>query len=159
MHFPIIELKNHRIPKDERMSDCELYDDACVNYNTDYFGDEYTDEERRDYIMDGSLQNLLEGIATVNVAEESITFFDYETINDTIRKQMRACLERLLYTLEDKDKKVRPNDLMYEGRFWRDYNELFHYDGCAHTAGSLISDAVWFAEQTLYIGAMFDAHI
>ena len=53
MHFPIIELKDKRVPKDERMSDSEFYDDYCVNYYTDYVGDEYTESERRDLFRHG----------------------------------------------------------------------------------------------------------
>lgn len=158
MHFPIIELKDHRIPKDERMSAYELYDDSCINYNTDYVGDEYTEVQRKNYLMSGSLQKLFEGIATVNVVEESITFLNYNTVDSTTRAQMKECLERLLKSLEG-DGRVRPNDLVYEGQLWRNHEELFHYESCAHTSGNLVSDAVWYAGKTLYIGAIFDAHI
>ena len=159
MHFPIIELKDKRVPKDERMSECELYDDSCVGYFTDYVGDEYTDEERHDYFQGGRLQKLLKGIATVDTRDfGSITFLDADTIRDTIKKEMldiaAAIQDKIL-----KDERVRPDDVKYEAEFWRGFDDLFHFEGRVCTSGNLISDAVWYAGKTLYIGAIFDAHI
>lgn len=159
MHFPIIELKDKRVPKDERMSECELYDDYCVNYYTDYVGDEYTESERRDLFQNGGLQRLFNGIAKVNTKGfGSITFLDADTIRDTIKKEMldiAAAIQNKIL----KDERVRPNDVMYEADFWRGFEDLFHVEGRVCTSGNLISDAVWYAGKTLYIGAIFDAHI
>ena len=158
MHFPIIELQPHPIPVDERLGDYELYDDACIGYFTDYVGDEYSEEARKVYIESGSLQGLLAGIATVDTASETIVFLDADTIRDTITKH-------ILDSIADLQKEalggrgLRPNDLTYAGDYWRGHEELFYVEGCAHTSGAFISSAIWYAGKTLYIGAIFDAHI
>lgn len=159
MHFPIIELKDKRIPKDERMSDCELYDDACVNYYTDYFGDEYTDAERKGLFQNGRLDELFDGIATVNTRGfGSITFLDADTIRETIQKEMLNIAAKIQNRIL-KGERVRPDDVKYDAELWRGFDDLFHIEGRVCTSGTLISDAVWYAGKTLYIGAIFDAHI
>lgn len=158
MHFPIIELKDQPIPADERMSESELYDDSCVNYFTDYFGEEYTEAERKEYIKSWALPKLLEGVAMVDVTHEAIIFLDADTIRASIDKKMLE-IAAMIQNKILKGERFRPNDLGYEADYWRDYMELFHYEGCCHTSGNLVSDAVWYAGKTLYIGAIFDAHI
>lgn len=159
MHFPIIELKPNHVKKDERMSDCELIDDTCINYFTDYYGDEYSEEKRKEYLKSGRLQKLLDGIAKVSTrGYGSITFLDADTIRATINSKMLKIADKIQQKILGGER-FSPNDLGYMADYWEDFEEMFHYESCGHTSGNLVSDAVWYAGKTMYIGAIFDAKI
>ena len=102
---------------------------------------------------------MFKGIAKVNTRGfGSITFLDADTIRETIQKEMLDIAASIQNKIL-KGERVRPDDVKYRAECWRWYDDLFHVEGRVCTSGNLISDAVWYAGKTLYIGAIFDAHI
>ena len=158
MHFPIIEIKDKPVKKDERMSYCALCDDSCINYNTDYVGDEYDDDQRARLFDAEYLPKFFDGIATVDASNESITFLDDDTIRNTFDVEIRKAIDSLYKNKSKYGGCVKPDDLAYIGNYWRGFDMLFFCDGAADTSGGFISYARYYAGKTLYIGNVFDAH-
>lgn len=155
MHFAIIEIKDAPIKKDERMSDCELYDDTTLQYFSDYFGDVYSEKERKDFIKQGRIVGIMSGLGKINARSGSIRLFDEATIRQTLELQVVHDMDEI----RKKGGAIKPDDLRYVGEYWRGYNDMFHFEGGCRCSGSFVSDLTWYAGKTLYIGNIFDAHI
>lgn len=162
MHFPIICLEDINTPK-EKWLEVLPYDDATLNYNTDYYGEKYTEDHRQGVIQSQWLKNMFEGIAVVDPVTESLYFYNQEAINQTRQRYLiskaselyeKACAEKLKYY-----------DLYSSGMLYKGYDVIFfnnldpNYSGYAQTSLSFIDDCRLFADRTIRIGNIFDAHI
>lgn len=153
MHFPIIEILSEG---QERGEYSHMYEDATLNYFTDYYGEEYTEEDRKDTIKSEWLEEFFEGIAKVDPEKETITFLSNTEIANTLHRYYFDLLERLA------EVKTGVCMLFYQlrlaGTEYRDNPVMFWKDGCGHTSMGFIEDATFYAGQTFKIGNIYDAH-
>lgn len=155
MHFPIIE-----ICSDKELFGQSLYDDSVLQYHTDYYGEEYSEEERKDFLNSPGFKDYFAGLAELDSAEGVLLVHDA----DTIRKTLVDYHEKLLERLSETDYSKRGLyamffDLREAGNNYKDSDMLFFYDGCGYTSMQFIEDLVFHAGETLYIGQIYDAHI
>lgn len=154
MHFPIIKIEP--IDLDRENWDIDLdYEDPVLQENTDYYGELYSEPERRQVIESSWLRNLFEGIATIDTKEETITFLNRDTISTTLNEYFHDCANSL-FAMEE----LSGFDFRQVGRHFRDYYTLFvGVEGCGMTSVQFVEDAVFRAGNTFRIGNIFDAHI
>lgn len=156
MHFPIIELCSEKMSRDEIKHSSLDYDDAVLNYYTDYYGESYTEKERNEHICSEWMKSLFKGIADVDTKNECISFFDESTINDTLDKYYRETIDTLVNSSEKGW--LRFYRLRELGREFRGSSSLFVVDGCAMTSMQFFEDCYHYAGKKLYFGQFFDAH-
>lgn len=157
MHFPIITLYDRKPTASElHHTPSGMYEDATIAYNTDYFGEEYTKEQRDELLHSKYLKEFFDGIATVNPGKGTITFLDEDTIRKTLldyaSKQLDALKERL------ESGRMRFYDFRSAGNDFRGGDYMFWYQYGAFTSGQFIEDTPYYAGKTLYIGVVVDAH-
>lgn len=155
MHFPIIE-----ICSDKELFGQSLYDDPVLQYRTDYYGEEYTEKERKNVLNSTWFKDYFDGLAEIDVENETMRIFDADTIRKTLVDYHRKLLEDLI----DRDYSQRGLyamffDLREAGNNYKDEDILFFYDGYGYTSMQFIEDLVFHAGETLYIGQIYDAHI
>ena len=124
MHFPIITLYNCKPTASElHTTPSGMYEDRTISYNTDYFGEEYTKEQRDKLLHSDYLKKFFDGIATVNPGKGTITFLDADTIRNTLAdyasKQLDALKERL------ESRKLRLYDFRSAGDDFRGGDYMF----------------------------------
>lgn len=153
MHFPIIELKRN---KDDRY--ILSFDDRTLNHFTDYYGEEYTKQERINTINAQWFRDLFRGLAEVDPEEGVIRVFDKETIKKTLDDYFKHLLEKLSELKNDTIIWRRFHSLRMAGYEYDDYSTLFYVDGVGYTSMQFVEDLVYYAGETLYIGKIYDAH-
>lgn len=154
MHFPIIKIEPIDLARED-WDDYLNYEDATLNENTDYYGELYTPEERRKVIESGWLKELLEGIATIDTENETITFLDKETISKSLNRYFRERAAELLERAEQG--RMRGYDFRDAGANFRGFYTLF-VDGYGKTSLDFVEGALYYAGETKQIGNIFDAH-
>lgn len=160
MHFPIICIENVATPKEKwHEPDCE---DACLNEYTDYYGEQYSEEERKEVINSAWFEDLFQNIAVVNKEKETITFLDPDILEKNIQKYLKIQAMQLVVKAEEKG--LRVYDFWKAAAQYRGYDTLF-YDcsdssgyGYGKTSMDFIEDSTYHAGQTVKIGNIFDAH-
>ena len=155
MHFPIIE-----ICSDKEQFGQSLYSDPVLQYRTDYYGEEYSEEERKDFLNSPGFKDFFAGLAELDPAEGVLRVYDA----DTIRKTLVDYHEYLLDRLSEIDYSQRGLyamffDLREAGNNYKDSDMLFFYNGYGYTSMQFIEDLIFCAGKTLYIGQIFDAHV
>lgn len=154
MHFPIIKIESLGTAREDW--DINLsYEDACLNEHTDYYGDIYSPEERRDVIKSDWLKELLDGIATIDTEKETITFCDLLTIKNTLYDYYTQKAQELSEAASRQE--LRGYDFREAGYRFRGFNTLF-VDDIGKTSLDFVEDAVYYAGETRQIGNIFDAH-
>ena len=158
MHFQIIQLDTIPI---EQMKYPHTFDDATILAETDYVGDEYNSEDRKNFIKD-ILPNFFEGIATVDPEAETITFLDKDTIKKTILEHFKECIsiiERHADDIEFRDKAVWHVGHAFRtfGKYYK-FHYLFYHQGYAQTSMDFIEDYAYHP-KVMYIGHIIDAHV
>ena len=154
MHFPIIKLESLGTAREDW--DIDLgYEDSCLNEHTDYYGEIYSPESRREVIESDWLKELLEGIATIDTEKETITFLDKATIQNTLYDYyVQAARE--LYEGASKQR-VSGWNFREAGSRFRGFYTLFMED-YGQTSMSFVEHAHYYAGETRQIGNIFDAH-
>lgn len=155
MHFPIIQLSEQPLEKKDWITTVSMEDDCIINRYTDYIGDRYTEEERYDMIKN-HLPYLFNGIASVDIKNQTITFLSKEKIKKTLEKEVEKILDAI--NSYQKERGVSFFPFRYHGAHFRMCDTLLWFDGCAYTSASFMEDAVYYEGKTLYIGAIYDAH-
>ena len=154
MHFPIIKIEPIDLAReywDIRLS----RKDPVLKENTDYYGEIYSESERRKVIESSWLKKLFEGIATIDTKEETITFLDLDTISTTLNEYFHDCANRLFAM-----KELSGFDFRVVGSDFRNYYTLFvGVEGCGMTSVQFVEAAIYHAGETFRIGNIFDAHI
>mgnify|MGYP007069845489 CR=1 FL=1 len=154
MHFPIIKIEPIDLAREAWDFDLD-YGDECLNEHTDYYGEIYNDEDRRDVITSDWLRELLDGIATIDTEKETITFLDKQTIlntlNDYYLEQAKTLFEKAA------QQRISRDDFRKAGERFRDFNTLFVED-YGKTSLDFVGDAEYNAGETVQIGNIFDAH-
>lgn len=154
MHFPIIKFES--IDSDKKDWDINLpFEDPCLTEHTDYYGDLYSEEERKNVIHSKWLKELFEGIATINEEEETITILDSDTVRNTLNKYYEEIVDELKQ-LADAEK-LTPYQIRRAGESYKDFDTLFYY-GYGRTSFDFIEDCLYMPGTTLRIGNIFDAH-
>ena len=154
-HFAIIALERIETEKEDFMKELP-YDDYTLNAHTDYFGDIYTEEERKAVIKSKWLKNLFDGYAEIDTKKETITFLDRETI----RQNFKSALKDIVGDLYAKAVagELSGFEFRYAGIEYKEHATMFYLD-CGYTSFQFIEDAVYYAGETFKIGNIFDAHI
>ena len=93
MHFPIIE-----ICSDKEQFGQSLYDDPVLQYRTDYYGKEYSEEEREDFLNSPGFKDYFAGLAELDPAEGVLRVYDADTIRKTLVDYHEYLLDRLAET-------------------------------------------------------------
>lgn len=155
MHFPIIILENPETDVDNWQT--VLDGDACIESHTDYTGDLYNEQERKDAINSPWFSGMLDGFATLDTEKETITFFDQEKCKRRFNDYMEYVTGNL-YKLAQ-EHKLNVYDLKDAGDFYKDYWFLFVVESFAETSFEFIYNAQWRAGKTYRIGNIFDAHV
>ena len=155
MHFPIIE-----ICSDKEQFGQSLYDDPVLNYRTDYYGEEYSDEDCENLLNSTWFNNFFRGLAELNPEKRTLKIFDA----DTIRKTLVEYHQELLKSLANIDYSERGIyamffDLREAGNNYKNSDMLFFFNGCGYTSMQFVEDLIYYAGDTLYIGQIYDAHI
>lgn len=154
MHFAIIKIEPIDLPREDW--DIDLgYEDSCLNENTDYYGEVYSEEERKRVINSKWLKELLEGIATIDTEKETITYLDEQTIRNTLHEYYLQSASTLLEDAENR--RISGYDFRSAGRKFRGFETLF-VDEYGKTSLSFVEDALYYAGETRQIGNIFDAH-
>lgn len=154
MHFPIIKIEPIDLPREDWDIDLDC-EDPVLQENTDYYGEIYSESERRKVIESSWLKRLLEGIATIDTNEETITFLDSDTISTTLNEYFHDCANRM-FAMEE----LSGFDFREVGKYFRANYTLFVFvDGCGATSVQFVEDAIYRAGKTFRIGNIFDAHI
>lgn len=154
MHFPIIAIESLKTEKADFTEELN-YGDVTLNSRCDYYGDVYSEKERAEVIGSDWLKWLFEGIATIDVENETITFLDRESIRKTIHDYLVQLAESLLSDAERGT--LNRFDLRCAAEEYKGSSTLF-YCGYGQTSFEYISDAEYCAGMTVKIGNIFDAH-
>lgn len=156
MHFPIIQLSNCPLEKEDYFSMFSVCEDSTIQAWTDYVGDAYSDQERKELIRSSWFKNFWEGIAVVDTEKETITYLDEETIKHTLNAEYHKKIDSIQKTLTE-GRMHSAWEFRNEGNQWRDCDSLF-FDDYGMTSMRLIEDAHYNAGETFYIGGILDAH-
>ena len=158
MHFPVIEINRQKKSVDERKRSSLDYESPTLNYFCDYYGEEYTPNERYELIRSKWFKELFRGIADVDFRNGgSIKFYSKDKIHETLKEYYYHVLDEL-----DKDKDSVGWHKFYllrqKGQEYKNCSALFYVDDCAYTSMQFFEDAYYYAGEVLYIGQVFDAH-
>lgn len=156
MHFPIIILEEPSTNVEDWSIDVP-YDDACIREHTDYTGDMYTPAERYDVINSTWLKELLDGFATLDTEQQTITFLDKETCFKHFQSYLRETIENLHEKADAGE--LRGYQMYLASQEYKGFSTLFVTDGYAQTSFDFADDAPYRAEKTYKIGNIIDAHI
>ena len=156
MHFPIIALEEVAKPKEDWVVKLPEDDDILCRH-TDYYGEKYNSFERRNVIKSDWLKVLFGGIAYVDDKHECITFYDRKSIENTLAIYYNNIADHLKILASQKDQFMH-YELTVAANKFRRFDVLFFKDYGTTTA-SFMDDAIFYPNQTLYIGNIFDAHI
>lgn len=154
MHFPIIKIEPIDLAREDWDIDLN-YEDACLDEHTDYYGEIYSADERRAVIKSDWLKELLDGIATINTKDETITFCDSQTIKNTLYDYYLQKASELFEKAGQQE--ISGYDFRSAGARFRDFYTLFLEDYCM-TSLEFVEDAAYYAGETRQIGNIFDAH-
>lgn len=152
MHFPIIKIEPIDLARKNWDIDLDC-EDPVLQENTDYYGEIYSESERREVIESSWLKKLFEGIATIDTEEETITFLNSDTISTTLNEYFHDCANEL-FAMEE----LSGFDFRQVGICFRDYATLFVIEH-GMTSVQFVEDAIFRAGKTFRIGNIFDAHI
>ena len=155
MHFPIICIEDLDTPIEDWNIDLDC-EDSVLNYHTDYYGELYSKEERKEVINSDWLKELFDGIAVIDTDKETITICDEKTVRHTLEDYFEETLEHL-YKMA-KAHRLQGYDLRNAGFEYKGFWTLFYYH-YGMTSLGFVEDAVYYARKTFKIGNIFDAHV
>ena len=153
MHFPIIQLTKEKLDPDEWIDDFTFIDDAFVQSHTDYV-QEIDRKERKDWLT--WLPHFFEGLADVDLENETITFKSEEEINKVLDSYYREIIQEMEET--DRTGWRRFFEIRRYGECYKDSDIIF-YNGISLSSMQFIEDCYHYAGQTWYIGGVVDAHV
>ena len=157
MHFPIISISTKKIPKKE-WAESLSYDDATLAYFTDYYGELYPANERQKLLRSAGFKALFSGLAEVDSGKGEIRVFSKEQIINTLKSYYADLLEELQKEQEEPIGWSTFYKLREQGYNYKHCDDLFVVDGCSYTSMQFIEDLLFYADKTLYIENIFDAH-
>lgn len=155
MHFPIIAIENLETKKADFVKSLN-YDDATLNRWCDYYGEPYSEEDRKEVIRSKWLKALFDGIAVINEEDETLTVLDRETVENTIKEYLINLTEDLHYKAEKGELSIF--DIRFAAKEYKGYCTLFYVNGYGQTTLEYIEGTQWLAGRTFKIGNVFDAH-
>lgn len=154
MHFPIIKIESIALAREDWDIDLS-YEDSCLNEHTDYYGEIYSPEDRREVIESNWLKEMLDGIATIDTEKETITYLDKQTIQNTLYDYY---LQKATELFEKAgQQRISGYNFRSAGERFRDCYTLFVED-FGKTSLDFVEDALYYAGETRQIGNIFDAH-
>ena len=139
MHTKIIRIESLDLPRED-WKDYLDEEDETLLANTDYFGDMYDEEERRQVITSNWLKELLDGIATIDTDAETLTFLDKETIQKTLRDYYLSMAKKIMEEAENNC--LSGYSFREAGRCFRDFSTLF-YTCYGQTSLDFVEDALY----------------
>ena len=158
MHFPIICLENVDTPVEDWV-DCLPYDDKTLQEHTDYYGEMYNAEDRKNAIKSSWLTMFFHDFADLDVEKETVTFKDEKTCDRHRMRYYRELAEELYDKAQDNH--IRWYDFYQAANEYNDNSILFYLadDGYAQASMPFVDDCIYHAGKTYRIGNIFDAHI
>lgn len=155
MYFPIIQLSTTPVTEDEYVQQDWLFDDDTANDNSDYLGDAYSPEERKEFIKK-ELPKIFEGIAKVNAKEETLKFLSAKTIAKTVKKDLNNKMAELKQ--KRADGLLTSYDFRRAGKWFRDEDVIINYNCASYLSAMFMENSASYAGQTVYIGGIVKAH-
>lgn len=155
MHFPIIKLEKI----DTKVEDFDIdlpEEDPCLLSYTDYYGEIYNPEDRKNVINSVWLANLLDGYATIDTEAEAITFLNEDIIRGNFKKYLKRITSHLVELA--KKEKLTSFDFRWAGIEYQDNSTIFCFENYCQKSFEFIADAFYHAGETWKIGNIFDAH-
>lgn len=154
-HFNVIQICKEKPTKDDWISGNDIYEDGLFMSETDWGGDTLTAQERINAL--DSIKKQLSRYAMVNVRKKTIRFKKPEIVK-------RLWLSDVRKAYKEFAKRIKEGSFSTsEYRLRQDIAELssgdLFYDGYCKKFASVVSDYLaGYLPQTLYIGAILDAH-
>lgn len=162
MHFPIICLSTEKHPAEDWDTnlDCQ---DTTLNYFTDYFGELYSAQERKEAIESDWFKMLFDGFADLDTEKEEIRVFSKDVTRRALESHACSLIDHFESKMQEVNDRHNPIwHIFYEMRantqFYKDFWCIFVVDGCAYPSMMFIEDMPFYADMTLYIENIFDAH-
>ncbi len=156
MHFPIIEIMSKKKAQD--IPGPSIFEDATLEYHTDYYGEEYTEKERMDVLTSEWFNKMFDGIGEVCPKEGIIRIFDEDTVRRTLNRYFEDVLESLADLKEEKIIWRKFYGLRNAGEEYKHNSTLFFFDGYGCTSMQFMEDIIYHAGKELYIYNIYDAH-
>lgn len=154
-HFNVIQLCKEKPAKTDWISGNDIYEDGLFMSETDWGGDTLTAQERSKALE--SIKQQLSPYATVSKKNSTIRFKKPETVK-------RRWLAYVKKACKEFEKRIKEGSFSTsEYRLRTDIAELssddLFYDGYCKKFAAVVSDYLaGYLPQTLYIGAILDAH-
>jgi len=154
-HFNVIQICKEKPSKYDWISGNDIYEDGLFMSETDWGGDTLTAQERINAL--DSIKKQLSRYAMVNVRKKTIRFKKPEIVK-------RLWLADVRKAYKEFAKRIKEGSFSTsEYRLRQDITELssgdLFYDGYCKKFASVVSDYLaGYLPQTLYIGAILDAH-
>ena len=156
MKFPVIEISKEKITAKERQTEETFYHDVNVNAASDYISHAATFQERKEFIRE-RLPEILEGIATVNSKNDTITVRPAEEVRKAIHDDLRKKLNSWGRKLQKGT--LSYDDPRFEGEQYRGTSAMFTLNGThAMFSGPFVESLACYGGQTLHIGGVVFAH-
>ena len=154
-HFNVIQICKEKPTKDDWIAGHDLYEDGLFMSESDYGGDTLTAQERIEALE--SIKRQLSPYATVSTKNKTIRFRKPEIV----KRRWLADVKRAYKEFEKNVKKGK--FYISEYRLRQDIAELssgdLFYDGYCRKFAAIVGDYLaGYLPQTLYIGAILDAH-
>lgn len=154
-HFNVIQICNEKPSKDFYISYDDISEDHVFLNETDYGGDSLSKEERANALM--KIKDQLRPYARVNRHTEAITFKDKELVKKRYLRSVKKSFKEFEKDLNE------GHHCLAEYRLRQQVEELssddMFYTGYCRKFASILADYLaGYIPQTVYIGAILEAH-
>lgn len=153
MHFNIIQLCPSRPGKDKRLSIGNICEDPLFLQEADYGGEE---KILSDVIK--TIQDELRPFATVNVRKKTVRFRSRPAVEKKYMKAVNATLREFRQNIKDRRYSTAESHLRNKITEPHGIDDLFYTEYCCKFSTVIADYLAGYLPQTLYFGAVLDAH-
>lgn len=159
MHSRIIQISDHPVTADERLTESALYEDTTVQSCTDYFGSIISGEDERDDFLRFT-RCFKDFIASSDYQTRHIRLVPLEERRRLVREWIREGAETMLSSVNDLERFVCPM-FHYEALMllteYHHVSYLIHNGHYAVRSGEFVADLLEWPDD-IYIGTIMDYH-
>lgn len=150
----VIQIQNEPVEEDNLIREDSLYEDELVSLKTDY-----VDGKRSLSEVSGCLSSELSPIASLDTEKRTITFKDDEKLEQKLTKSVDDAMEKFRKTMDLGMYNSAEYHLRKSISEVCGIEDLFYYDGYAHSASQLIADRLSGGlPETVHVGAVIACH-
>ena len=152
-HFNIIQLCKTRPSKDEHISISNICEDPLFLAESDYGGDE------KDLMkVIGTIRDELRPFASVNVRNKTVRFRNRDAVEKKYIKTMNAAMREFRGNMKEKRFSTAEYHLRRDVTEPAGIDDLFYTDYLCKFSTVIADYLAGYLPQTLYFGAVLDAH-